>query len=108
MAKFDMDSPRTKLELKKLGDLMVWLQYLYISPEHSVKIQQHTVKMDANFNLIWVMERRQVGGSYVEDFEHSICANTLCYKDLLTITEELKSDSKTWENIKRVVVTSKT
>lgn len=107
MAKFNMDRHRTKLELQELSDLMIWLQFLYLSPENFLEIQGQTLKMDADFNLIWVMERRQPNGSYKEDFDSSICANTLCYKDLLTITENLKKDVKLWKDIEMSVLSSK-
>lgn len=97
---FDFVSPRTKEGLGELKDMFLWIQYLYINRKHNVKVWGQTIKMDSNFNLVYVMESMQPDGSFKEDFNHSICANSLTFKDLYEITEQLKSDKKTWDNIK--------
>lgn len=45
----------------------------------------------------------QLDGSFKEDFNHSIYANSLTFQDLYDITEQLKSDKKVWNNIKLYV-----
>lgn len=97
---FDFTSLRTKDDLKELEDMFLWIKYLYLNRAHSIKVQRNTLKMDSNFNLVWVMKCRQPDGTYKEDFNHSICANSLTYKELLDITYELKKDEKMWDSIK--------
>lgn len=97
---FDFMSPRTKEGLGELKDIFLWMQYLYLNKENSIRVWEQTIKMDSNFNLVYVMKSMQPDGSFKEDFNHSICANSLTFQDLYDITEQLKSNKKVWDNIK--------
>lgn len=101
---FDFISPRTKDGLSDLGDMNLWLKYLYLNPEHKIQIWGQTIKMDSNFNLIYVLKSLQPDGTWTENFERSICANSLTYKELLDITQELKQDKKVWKEIEFAVL----
>lgn len=102
MSLFDFSSTRTKEDLKTIEDLNIWLKYLYMSENHSIKVSGYTIKMDCDFNLVYIMQSLQ-DGVWKEDYEHSICANSLTYKELLNITKQLKSDKPTWNAIKMTV-----
>lgn len=106
MSLFDFTSKRTKDGLKELGDIGVWLKYLYSSSENYIEVQNFVIKMDNNFNLVYVMKSRQPDGTYKEDYDRSICANSLSYKELLEITSSLKSNKKLWDYIKLSVTAS--
>lgn len=106
MAKlFDFESERIKDDLNILSDISLWLKYLYMDSSHSLKIKGYTVKMDSNLNLVYVMSSLQPDHTWKVDYDHSICANSLTYKNLIDITEDLRKDKKLWEQIKMSVST---
>lgn len=102
MSLFNFSSTRTKEDLKTIEDLNIWLKYLYMSENHSIKVAGYIIKMDCDFNLVYIMQSLQ-DGVWKEDYEHSICANSLTYKELLSITKQLKFDKPTWNTIKMTV-----